>query len=67
MRLKQAWSCWLKGSPNYRNNVGDGNVPIVKINPFLHIRPTLLPKKIEKQFRNDFKPILSSINISGRY
>ena len=47
MRLKQEWSCWLKGFPNYRNIIGDGNVRIVKINPFRNIRPTLLPKKIE--------------------
>ena len=32
---------------------------IVKINLFRNIRPTLLPKKIKRQFRDNFKAILS--------
>ena len=48
MRLKQAWSCWLKGFLNYRNTAGDGNMSIVKINLFGNIRLKLLQKKIKK-------------------
>ena len=46
MWLKQAWSCWLIGFPIYRNNVGDENLSIVKLEPFQNIRPTLLQKKL---------------------
>ena len=59
MWLKQAWSCCLKEFPDHRSTVGDVNVRIVKTNPFRNIRLKLLPKKIEKQFRNDFKAKLS--------
>lgn len=57
MKLKQAWLCWRQGFPYYRQKEND-KIKIVSIKPFRQIKPTLLPKKVQIQFRNDLKPIL---------
>ena len=47
--LKQAWSCWRQGFPNFRHSE-NGQIHIVRIRPFRSIKPTMLPKIL--QFRS---------------
>ena len=57
MRVKAAWSAWVKGLPNYRMEGEDGEV-ITPIKPLRKMKPSSLPKALGCQLMNEFRPVM---------